>query len=603
MAHRGPDDSGTSRWPTPGGGEAALGAVRLAILDLSPAGHMPMESTDGRFAVTYNGEITNYVEIRDVLVAEGATFVSHTDTEVLLQAWQRWGVAALDRFEGMYAFAILDRHEGTLTLARDVFGIKPLFYSSAAEGAFAFASEIPALLALVPGRPRLDWQTAIDYLQWGAYDHAVGTFVEGISRLMPAHYVVLDLASGSLSEPTRYWWPSIATDARRSPSDEADEIRERFIKSIRNNLRSDVPVGIALSGGIDSSAIACAVRAIEPDFPLQTFSFVTPGFAESEEKWIDIVVKQTGAQAHFTSATGADLQRDLDTMIAAQGEPFGSTSIYAQFRVFQLVRERGVVVTLDGQGADEVFAGYSGYPAQRLHSLLERGRFVAAAQFLAAWGRWPDRSVRQAARDGASLALPRALVRRMSAMRPVSSRIYDLDVLRERGADPAFPALAVDSPRGSRLKSHLRAEMTSRGLPALLRHGDRNSMHFSIESRVPFLDRALVESTLRLPEDQLVGKDGASKAILRRAMRGLVPDAILDRRDKIGFSTPERHWLSEMDRSDHRAAEQLGFLRRTSDGAALVDGVDASELGMTSREQWRLLNLRRWAQVFDIDIA
>lgn len=247
--HRGPDDSGRVTVPVAGAsGSVALGSARLAILDLSPAGHMPMTSADERYTLAYNGEVTNYVEIRAELKALGRTFRSGGDTEVLLQGWEEWGEHVLTRLEGMFALAIFDARTQRLTLARDSFGVKPLYYSY--DGAtLYFCSEIPGLLALRTERPRLDWQTASDFVVWGTYDDSTETFVEGVKQLMPAHSITLDVETARLEEPHRYWWPAISTDPEPSFDEAADRVRELFLRSVSHNLRSDVPVGVALSGG------------------------------------------------------------------------------------------------------------------------------------------------------------------------------------------------------------------------------------------------------------------------------------------------------------------------------------------------------------------
>lgn len=607
ISHRGPDDRGVEEWIAPGRGRTLLGSTRLAILDLSPAGHMPMGSADGRFTLVFNGEITNYVEIRNELLAAGRTFASTSDTEVLLQAWAQWGAACLPKFEGMFAFAVVDRQRGTLTLVRDVFGVKPLFFAHADDGRFVFSSELPSLLGLLPGRPRLDWQNAVDYLQSGVYDTTDRTFVEGVRQLAPGHSVVLDLATGLLSAPQRYWLPSVDRNDDLSFVEAAELVREGFLASVQRNLRSDVPVGVALSGGIDSSAIACAVRHLEPDFDLQTFSFIAPGFSDSEDRWIELVAGATGATSHTVVATGAELLRDLDSMITAQGEPFGSTSIYAQYRVFQLARENGVVVTLDGQGADEMFAGYDGYPAQRLQSLIERGRLREARAFLGQWSTWPGRSSRAATLEAIAQFMPPAVARGLESARARPNGIIDYDALNARGVSARYPRLTVDGARGRRLPSYLRSRLTRRGLPALLRHGDRNSMHFSIESRVPFLDTKLAELALGLPEEYLVSPGGETKRVLRHAMRGIVPDAILDRRDKIGFATPESSWLDEFRREavepTRLAGSPVGFINEDIANAAARSATPERDLGLGGGGLWRYLNLRRWIEIFDIDAS
>lgn len=601
IGHRGPDDSGTEAWNPAGSGCLLLGSTRLAILDLSAAGHMPMNSADSRFTVVFNGEITNYLELRDELERRGETFLTRSDTEVLLHAWAIWGERCLNRFEGMFAFAILDKQHRRLTLARDVFGIKPLYYAHSLQDEFIFCSELPGLLELLPTAPMLDWQTAIDYLQFGAYDGTEHTFIKGVNQLMPGHIVTLDLTSGELVPPRRYWWPTVESAGDPSLDDSAQQVREMFLQSVRRNLRSDVPIGVALSGGIDSSAIACAVRYLEPNYPLSTFSFIAPGFGKSEQPWIDCVVKATGATSHTVSATGLELLRDLDDMILSQGEPFGSTSIYAQYRVFKLARENNVIVTLDGQGADEMFAGYDGYPAQRLRSLIERGNLLEARRFLAAWSQWPNRASQAAALRTVAQFVPASVARAVERVRTVKNPLIDYAALRSHGVQSSFPRFIVQGVRSRRLPSYLRTQITRRGLPSLLRHGDRNSMAFSVESRVPFLDRGLVEYVLTLPEEHLVGRDGTSKNVLRRAMRGIVPEEILDRRDKIGFETPEGAWLSDFKHvisTDGRA--RIGFLHATAD-TVVAQGSLGDDLGFARGGLWRYLNLKRWVEVLGVN--
>lgn len=598
IRHRGPDDSGEFAWNDPSNmSRVDLGLVRLAILDLSPAGHQPMTLQGGRYTISYNGEITNYVEIRNDLSALGETFRSDGDTEVLLKAWARWGVGALDRLEGMFAFAILDTQERTLTLARDPYGIKPLLYTRTAER-IAFCSEMSGLQEIGIPHPKLDWQAAVDYLEWGAYDHSERTFIEGAVQLVPGHYVVIDTTTGKFSEPVRYWWPPVATTFGGNYADATESVRDLFLDSVKRNLRSDVPLGIALSGGLDSTAITGAVRHLEPELPIQSFSYIAPGFERSEDKWISLASQALGTQSHTVAAEAGDLERDLDDLIMAQGEPFGGPSIYAQYRVFRLAREHGVIVTLDGQGGDELFAGYFGYPAQRMHSLIETGHWVAAAKFAAAERDLPDWY--RAVMPFEALAQVFPLRLRHAVRRPLSSPLLDMAKLRERGVDTGYPAVGPEPVRGERLKTHLRSTLSGYGLPMLLRHADRNSMHFSIESRVPFLDRALNEFLLTLPEEWLVGPDGTTKRILRDAMRGLVPDAIINRRDKVGFETPENAWLQRLAAEPTDPDHPIGFLRRGATDS-VTGGLSERHIRWGRKSHWRLINLRRWVTLGEID--
>jgi asparagine synthase (glutamine-hydrolysing) len=595
MEHRGPDHQGftTFRWD---GGALAFGQTRLSIIDLTDAGHQPMRSRDGRYTVVYNGEVCNYRELRAELAELGHTFASDSDTEVLLAAWAQWGEAALPRLVGMFAFAMYDAATHSLTLARDAFGIKPLFYA-VGTGWLAFASEPGPLRELLPQRPRLNLQRAYDYLVFGRYDDGADTFVEGVLHLLPGHVTRFTLDGGAAGEPRRWWWPSPAERADHSFADAADRIRSMFLDSVRLHLRSDVRLGAALSGGIDSSAIVCAMRAVEPDLPIHTFSFVAPGAPTDEGRWADVVAAQVGATAHKVRVAPEELAADLDDLIAAQSEPFGSTSIYAQYRVFRLAREEGVTVMLEGQGADELFAGYHGYPGPRMRGMVERGQFGSVLRFARAWSAWPGRSPALAAMALGMELAPRpvhALAYRVAGRsRPPwlnAGPLLEAGVRLERGG--TVPPREL---RGRRLAETLRFQLSADGLPALLRHGDRNSMRWSVESRVPFLTTALAEYVLALPEEYLVSRAGETKHVLRAAFRGLVPDPILDRRDKVGFDTPEQAWLGAI-------AGQVRDWLRTDLGLPffnhqrVVTEFEAMLAGHRpfGWQAWRWINFSRW---------
>jgi asparagine synthase (glutamine-hydrolysing) len=340
------------------------------------------------------------------------------------------------------------------------------------------------------------------------------------------------------------------------------------------------------------------MRHVAPDLPISTFSYIARGSAMSEEVWVDRVNQHVGALPHKLVVSGDELVRDLDDMIAAQGEPFGSTSIYAQYRVFQLAKEHGVTVTLDGQGADEMFAGYNGYPGQRIRSLLEKGQFAEARHFLNEWARWPGRSrlsgAKRAVAEMSQGALYDAL-RRLNGMDSLPAWIRPAP-LQERGIIRRYPRQRSQAGCvGRRVTAELALSLTQRGLPALLRHGDRNSMRFSVESRVPFLTLDMVELALSLPESYLISPQGETKHIFRSAMRGIVPDDILVRRDKIGFATPEQEWLMGMSQVARTwLAEDLGlpFL----DQAAVLAQFDQVVAGRQpfSWQIWRWINFCRW---------
>lgn len=596
LMHRGPDHQEARQFEL-AGQRVWLGHTRLSIIDLDSEANQPMCSNDGRYALIFNGEIYNYIELRDEMMAAGDVFHTRSDTEVLLKAWARWGENCLDRLDGMFAFVVLDKVAGTLTCVRDPFGIKPFFYS-VQNGALFFASEVPAILDLLPSRPGPSMQRAYDFLVHGDYDSNESSFLEGVQHLMPANLMTFDLRGQAINSIRRWWSPSIEQTSSLSFNDAAEAVREEFLRSIRRQLRSDVPLGAALSGGIDSSAVVCAIRHLEPDVPIHTFSFVASDSAISEEPWVDTVNQHVGAIPHKVYADASDLARDIDDMVRAQGEPFGSTSIYAQYCVFRLARESGITVTLDGQGADELLAGYSGYPGYRVLSYLSQGNPVRALQFAKNWRAWPGRSYNIIGLDIARATLPDSAYRlvRAAAGRKATPRWMDEALLRAADVRLSEFRPQVEAPvRGRSVVHYLRSSLQYRGLPGLLRHGDRNSMRFSIESRVPFLTVRLCNLLYSLPEEYLISRAGETKSVFRAAMRGIVPSQILDRKDKIGFATPERVWVSHIAhelREWLRTGSEIPFLN-VSEVVTLFDNVMSGRLPF-SWQIWRLVNYVRW---------
>jgi asparagine synthase (glutamine-hydrolysing) len=341
------------------------------------------------------------------------------------------------------------------------------------------------------------------------------------------------------------------------------------------------------------------MRYLEPDLPIHTFSFIAQGSPKNEEFWVDHVTEMLRCTPHKVVVQRHDLANDLDEMIRAQGEPFGSTSIYAQYRVYKLARSMGVTVTLDGQGADELLAGYFGYPEARLNSLLQQREFMTAADFLRQWSSWPGRGVR-----GAGIAVARALPTSMKQVllhsrNEVLARKFLLSgsATSQRQVN-LLPARDTHMPEGRALAARLRNALTQGDLSPLLRHGDRNSMHWSIESRVPFLTTRLAEFTLTLPEDLLVSHSGQTKSILRESLKGIVPKEILERKDKIGFETPERSWLEDL---RPQLADWTGGLHLLPN-VNQKEALKAVQVSLSSKLKyssiaWRVINLSRWASV------
>ncbi|MDX2007807.1 MAG: asparagine synthase (glutamine-hydrolyzing) [Meiothermus sp.] len=603
LHHRGPDDHGwltygdsaeRGRQPLAGSSRLLLLHRRLSILDLSEAGWQPMQSPDGRLHIAFNGEIYNFLELRQELKQLGHRFASDSDTEVLLAAWAQWGTDCLNRLVGMFAFALLDVQGQTLHLVRDFFGIKPLYYAAWNDG-LAFASEIPPLLELPQVSRRGNPERLFSYLRFGLTDNGGETLFADIRQLPAAHYLRVDLKTPQSAQPKRYWSLTLQAPLELSFQQAAEQVRETFLENVRLHLRSDVPVGAALSGGIDSSAIVMAMRHLEPDLELHTFSYIPEQADISEERWIDLVGGAAKAQVHKVQPTAQELVADLDHLVRVQGEPFGSTSIYAQHRVFGLARQAGIKVMLDGQGADELLAGYfPHYNPHRLVSLLKQGRLSKA---LAAARQMGDS---EGLKKAARFFLPEALTR---LARRLTGKEYLPEWLNEHWfeAQGANLTLEVGSRGSQAMREELLDTLTRTSVPMLLRYEDRNSMAHSIESRVPFLTPKLTQLLLNLPEEYLIAPDGTTKSVFRAAMRGIVPDAVLDRKDKIGFQTPEQRWLETLAPWVEAHLGDLGAVPAINPAPARAEwqAIRSGQKPFSPRV-WRWINAAVWAKSFNL---
>lgn len=611
LVHRGPDDEGvlsfgrgkvqrSRSFDKDPEAEAILLFRRLSILDLSERGWQPMQSPDERYYIIFNGEVYNYIELREELETLGHAFRSSSDTEVVLAAYAEWGANALKRFVGMFGLAILDVRDRKLFLARDFFGIKPLYYTFWRDG-LVFASEIGAFLHL-PGVDRsIHPQRVYDYLRFGYTDHGSGTLFQHIRQLPAAHYMEVSLDGAVATEPTRYWRMDLSRTADLSFDEAADRLRDLFLESVRLHLRSDVPVGAALSGGIDSSSIVMAMRRHEPDLELHGFSYVADDPNLSEERWIDLVVAEANVTVHKVHPSPDDLLADLNQLVDVQGECFGSTRIYAQLRIFKKTQEAGIKVMLDGQGADELLGGYRYYIAARLASLLRQGKWGQAGQLLQGAARIPRVGRLWCGLRAADYLLPASLqgpVRRLVGRELMPSWLNSR-WFTERGVQVRNSG----SRKGrSVLRETLHDTVVDSSLPHLLRYEDRNSMAFSIESRVPFLTPDLADFMFSLPEEYLIAPDGTTKAVFRKAMRGIVPDAILDRKDKIGFATPERNWLMTLrpwveELLNGDTVKRMGFIDSAEiqkEWSRVMNGRGEFEFRV-----WRWVNMIRWVRQFD----
>jgi asparagine synthase (glutamine-hydrolysing) len=626
IRHRGPDDEGwvcldtRDRRAVPYGGadtmpelqlpsigeadpsefDACLGFRRLSILDLSSAGHQPMRSPDGTCWIVFNGEVYNFIELRRELEAQGHTFVSHGDSEVLLAGYRAWGHGVFSRLEGMFAFCIVDLQHQEVLLGRDHFGIKPLYYTFA-DGRLLFSSEIRSLLCYPQVGRKLNPEALFRYLRLGSTDGRPETLIRGIWQVPPGCYGLLDRNAKAL-QLTRYW--SLDPDRTQPCSlDEASRaLLGRLQESVALHLRSDVPLGSCLSGGLDSTTLVMLMKGLlEPGHPVDCFTFITDDPILSEQRFVDVASRAAEVSLHTVAPTPQEFSRDMADLIRTQELPFGGPTVYAQYRVFKLAREAGMTVMLDGQGADEMFGGYYTYLGAKIAEELCRLSFGKVAGIL----RNTPGNQRQYFFRMLAFALARLLPTGLRPLaRPLVGEPLFPDWLpktwfQERGVRGL--ERAAGSGRNA-LKRELALSVSEGSLPALLRYEDRNSMRFSIESRVPFCNHRLAELAFSLPSDHLISGLGATKKVLREAARGLVPDFIIDR-EKVGFGTPDRAWLSAIrGHVDAVIAEGEGMrlpflahMRRETTHALEASGVWPSHA-------WRIFNLIEWMKAFRIEV-
>jgi asparagine synthase (glutamine-hydrolysing) len=576
IRHRGPDDEGTFME-----GHVGFGFVRLSILDLTPAGHQPMQSADGRFAIIFNGEIFNYLELRAELIEKGYVFRSNTDTEVLLNAFCEWGEACQERLNGMWAFAIYDRKDQSIFISRDRYGIKPFYYTQS-DDVLYFSSEIPGLLVLPEVKAIANDEKIFDYLQYNRTDSDNQTFFTGIFKLPHGHSMRI-----AQSKVEIRCWYNLKLSLKK-PFANGHEYLEMFRSAVEIRMRSDVPVGVCLSGGMDSSSIMSALLLNQEHHNINSFSAVFKDHKTVDESHYIEAYSETLSHMHFISPSGETLFSDINALLNLHSEPIPSTSPYLQYKVMELAKPH-VTVTIDGQGADEQLAGYVYFYGIYFKELLttfkwralwreiryarklKQGRFIMKSWLYVLMPSFLRRIVRNHKYD----YLRKAFSKRFKHHDAISQRIFESSTLQEA------------------MLAHFEYK-----LEHLLKWGDLNSMAHSIESRVPFLDHRLVERTLSLQGDQLISQ-GFTKRILREAMAGILPPLIAERKDKIGFATPDNDWFREepMKSFTHSILDSRSFANRGYiDQAKALNAFDKhikKEINI-GQEIWKWINLELW---------
>ncbi|GFK94189.1 Asparagine synthetase [glutamine-hydrolyzing] 1 [Fundidesulfovibrio magnetotacticus] len=577
MRHRGPDDEGLFS-----DGVCALGHRRLAIIDLSRDGRQPFVSPDGRHQMVFNGEIFNYIELRQELAGLGWAFRTRTDTEVLLAAFLHWGPDCLRRLNGMFAFAVYDSRDSSLFLARDRMGVKPLYYARQDETLF-FASETKALLE-IPGLSRsVDQQALFDFLVFNRTDVHDETFLESVRRIPKGCRATADasgLRTDAWWDPRDYLGKGTETDPKRA----ALAVEELFVSAARLRMRSDVPVGSCLSGGLDSSVLTGVLfERLEAPRGYPCFTAAYPGHPVDETGFVDALNRRFPFASLRTFPTGAKALADLHDFVRANDEPTTGPSFYAQYEVMRLARQHGVTVLLDGQGGDESFAGYQYFHGFNLYGLLRRlklGRFTREL-----WHVLTRRQHLSAVQTLAFQALPgpvrKALLHKASPL--VDRGFFEAHIEKSRIYREFFAVKGLNES----LCAHFRFK-----LEHLLRMEDRNSMAFSLEARVPYLDYRLVEYCLGLPEELKIDR-GETKLLQKRALGRYTIPEILGRKDKLGFATPAEQWMAE---PGWRALTARSFedVRRLFPG--VIDPAARPPAG--AEAAWKTCQLAAWRGIF-----
>ena len=544
IAHRGPDGEGF--WSNEKN-TVHLGHRRLSIIDLSSRAAQPMHFAN-RYQIVYNGEIYNYIEIRSFLQNKGYHFLTQSDTEVIMAAYDFWKEKCLQQFDGMFAFAIWDEKEEKFFAARDRFGEKPFFYYED-EGNLIFASEMKAIWAIGVDK-KINNKMLLNYITLGHLQNCIDkeqTFFDDIYSLPPSHYLTYQPSSNQLSKIAKYWSLNKEIKIDISAADAIEKFTELFNISVKRRLRSDVPVGTCLSGGLDSSSIAYTINQLQNNNSkdtikqLQTFSAVFPGFENDESKYIQSVSTNLNIANFQTQPSATDLLNDFEKLCYHQEEPFQSSGIFAQYKVFELAKEHNVKVLLDGQGADELLAGYPRYIHWFLQEVLSRHKLGATQIERRAFRRnnqpfrWDFKNVIAAFLPShAAMQLEKLEYRKTISHPDISSDFLNLLKHQEW--------VGIHKPIVTKLNDILHFNITEMGLEELLRFADRNSMAHSREVRLPFLNHELVEFVFSLPS-QLKMHDGWTKFLLRNAMDKKLPDEIVWRKEKVGFEPPQKNWM------------------------------------------------------------
>ena len=572
IAHRGPDSSGSYLYKN-----IAFGHRRLSILDLSSSGHQPMKYLDD-LVITYNGEIYNFIEIREELIQKGYIFDSNSDTEVILKAYHCWGKTCVNYFNGMWSFSILDIKQQIVFCSRDRFGVKPFYYIENND-LFSFGSEISQLLPFLPNRI-LNKKVALDYLISGIEECSNETFFKDIYLLKGGHNLVFDLQTNSY-EIERYYNLKLSDQKNTSVNDYIQELK----RSITLRLRSDVKVGTCLSGGIDSSTISSFASKLyqNSNEKFMAIHAKSSEYKTDESEFAKIVSKIANINLNFVEPSYSDFKSNILSIIKIQQEPFGSLSIIMQYFVFKKAKELGCIVMLDGQGGDETLLGYERYyPA-----IVKSKKGIAKLKALLQSSKNSRLSLLDTIKYQYYFSNYKLRLKRLK----YKNSFYKSEILNEYESEE----LRIISESYNDISILQKNEIESSQLPHLLKYEDRNSMANSIESRLPFLDYKLVELSLNT-NNSLKIKDGWTKFILRKAAETILPKEIVWRKTKLGFNAPEKTWTKEFENEMIKEIEQSEILNN------FIHFKKLYFKNLDLRTKWRLYNFSAWEKEFKVKL-
>jgi asparagine synthase (glutamine-hydrolysing) len=586
-----------------------FGHRRLSILDLSPCGHQPMSYSDGRYWITFNGEVYNYKELRSELTKLGYHFHSESDTEVILAAYVEWGTGCLHHFSGMWSFAIFDTQTREIFMSRDRFGIKPLYYWFSPSGFLAFGSEIKQFTTLPGWQAKINPQRAYDYLVYSVTDHTDETMFKGVFQIPGGHYFKSKVdevrRESGARIPLTKWYDLEYKKFNGTFEAAAINFNRLFKNAVDLHLRSDVPVGSALSGGLDSSAIVCEVNNIlksqGAEGLQQTFSSCATDQRYTEKQWVDIVVDQTNVDAHYVYPKQEEVFSSMSYLTWLHDEPYQSQSAFLGYNVFKLAAENGVKVLLNGQGADEYLGGYGQFTNARYKDLFSSLNWFGLHRDIQLSRSYKPVTYVSVVKNLLYSFAPSGLRKRLADKLGYYQQIKNLinnQALKASSQHP-FDSVPVTLESVPEVSKHFTFFST---LPKYLKWEDRNSMGSSVEARVPFLDHKLVEFAYSLPDDYLES-GGETKRILREGLKDILPERIKNRKDKKGFITPEERWVKE----DNPALFRAKIQDSIANSGGIVNPValeyfDDMVAGKIPFDYtyWRIIQFGEWMKVFKI---